>query len=253
MGQPATELRALPILPLSPVCPNMPQICGDCSHFRGHAASAWPDFRRNLQLLCVRARPIISRFLCSGPTRAHIGAPARPSRAQANAPSPPPPAPARPTGASPRGLPRRLSARHPETGLVPPGVARTSRVRGPEPAPRAVSKRPPDPPPALSRNGHPTPRPALSRNGHPNPRPALSRNAPPGPRPALPRNGHPNPRPCCSNRDISVLPDTGPLHDREDFIFREDLVHLFDSNPSPGKKSSRSSDGTKSGMPPVGH
>src|SRR6185312_8241160 len=38
MGQPSAELRALPILPFSPVCPNMPYLTGDCSRFRGHAA-----------------------------------------------------------------------------------------------------------------------------------------------------------------------------------------------------------------------
>src|SRR5690348_8567859 len=38
LGQLAGELRALPILPFSPVCPNMPYLAGDCSHFQGHAA-----------------------------------------------------------------------------------------------------------------------------------------------------------------------------------------------------------------------
>src|ERR1700733_12645592 len=42
MGHPAVELRALPILPLSPVSTNMPRLAGDCCHFPRHAASARP-------------------------------------------------------------------------------------------------------------------------------------------------------------------------------------------------------------------
>src|ERR1700748_2672891 len=38
MGQPSAELRALPILPFSPVRPNMPYFVGDGSRFRGHTA-----------------------------------------------------------------------------------------------------------------------------------------------------------------------------------------------------------------------
>jgi hypothetical protein len=54
------------------------------------------------------------------------------------------------------------------------------------------------------------------------------------------------------NQDISGLPVIGGRHDHEDLFFHEDLAYLFDSNPSPGKKSSRSSDRTKSGMSPLG-
>ena len=40
--------------------------------------------------------------------------------------------------------------------------------------------------------------------------------------------------------------------DREDFIFREDFIYLFDANLSSGIKSSRSCWTLLSGIPPVG-
>jgi hypothetical protein len=93
-------------------------------------------------------------------------------------------------------------------------------------------------------------------------RPASARQAADGPRrtgdratptrPARSRLARPAAR-AAPNRDVSVFPDIGTGHDREDLFFREDLAYLFDSNPSPGKKSSRSPDRTKSGVPPVGH
>jgi hypothetical protein len=55
------------------------------------------------------------------------------------------------------------------------------------------------------------------------------------------------------NRGMSGLPDIGAAHDREDYFFREDFLYLFDGKLTPEKKSSRSPDRTKTGIPPAGH
>src|ERR1700761_7622094 len=48
------------------------------------------------------------------------------------------------------------------------------------------------------------------------------------------------------------MPDLCSADDREDFIFREDLMHLFDAELTSGMKSSRSCRVPLSGIPPDG-